>query len=157
MKLYEIDERIQNFFLNNIDEETGEVLNYEELENLKMQREEKIENIALAYKNYLSDVKALKEEKEKLAKRQKQAEKSAESCKKYLEYALQGELLQTSKVAISYRKSEVVVIEDGAELADDYLIFKSPEPNKTAIKNALKNGELIQGCSVEEKNNIQIK
>lgn len=157
MKLYEIDERIQNFFLNNIDEETGEILNYEELETLQMEREKKIEDIALAYKNYLADAKALKEEKEKLAQRQKQVEKTAENCKKYLEYALQGEMLKTPKVSITYRKSEVVVIENGANLADNYLTFKEPEPNKTAIKNALKSGEVIQGCSIEARRNIQIK
>lgn len=157
MKLYEIDNEIEQFLLNNIDEETGEILNFEKLELLQIAREDKLEGIACAYKNLIAEAEAIKSEKEKLNSRQKRTEREAENCKKYLEYALQGEVLKTPKVAVSYRKSEVVVIEENVVLPNELLAFKPAEPNKTAIKEVLKAGQKIDGCSLEIKNNIQIK
>ena len=61
MNLYEINSQIENFEFK-IDEETGEVLNMNELNELKMSKDEKIENIALWIKNLKSDEKALDDE-----------------------------------------------------------------------------------------------
>lgn len=157
MKLYQIDQAIENFLINNVDEETGEILNFEELEALQIAREDKLEAIACAYKNLIAEAEAIKSEKENLSLRQKRTEREAENCKKYLEYALQGEKLKTAKVSVSYRKSEVVILQNGIKLSNEYLTYKLPEPNKTAIKNALKTGLIIDGCSLEQKLNIQIK
>ena len=45
--LYEINEEIKN----TIDLETGEIVDFEAFEKLQMERTEKLENIALWYKN----------------------------------------------------------------------------------------------------------
>ena len=50
MKLYEIDEQI----LNCIDQETGEILDTEKLEQLQIDRNDKIENLIL----WIKDLKA---------------------------------------------------------------------------------------------------
>ena len=63
--LYEIDAGI----LSCIDVETGEVLDPEKLEALQMEREEKIESVALWYKNLCSDAEAYKAEKQAFASR----------------------------------------------------------------------------------------
>lgn len=68
-----------------------------------------------------------------------------------------GEKIKTSKVAISWRKSENVQITAGAFLPDEYLTYKEPEPNKAAIKKALKAGTSIDGATLVTTNNIQIK
>ena len=60
MKLYEIDRAIDDFFMNNIDPETGEMTNLDELEGLQMEREQKLENIGIAVKNIRADIEALK-------------------------------------------------------------------------------------------------
>ena len=65
--LYEIDEQIMQC----IDEDTGEILDMEKLNHLQMQQEQKIESLALWYKNLLSDAAALKAEKETFAAREK--------------------------------------------------------------------------------------
>ena len=44
MTIYEINDQIEQFFLQNIDEETGEILNPEKFSELELLREEKIEN-----------------------------------------------------------------------------------------------------------------
>ena len=99
----------------------------------------------------------IKEEKDNLAERQKSCENKAASWKKYLSSALDGEKFKTAKVSVSYRKSESVEIEDISLLDDDYLKFKEPEADKTKIKAALKNGVSLEGVTLVEKNNIQIK
>ena len=161
MTLYEIDMEI----LACVDPESGEIIDFEKLEELQMQREEKIEKMALWYKNLLSDADALKAEKTALAEREAAARQKAESIKKWLTEALNGSKMSTPKVAVSFRRSESVEITDEVTFVgwaqaanrDDLLTYKEPTPNKTAIKAALKTGENINGASIVEKNNIQIK
>lgn len=155
-KLYEINAQIENFDFK-IDEETGEILNYKDFENLEIERSEKIENIALWYKNLLSDAEAYKAEEKAFAERRQQAEKKAESLKNYLDFALAGEVFKTVKVDIKYRKSESVNVTDFSKLTQEYLIIADPKPNKTAIKKAIKDGKVVEGAEIVVNNNIQIK
>lgn len=162
--LYEIDQSI----LDCVDPETGEILDFERLNELQIERNEKIEKVALWYKNLVSDAAALKAEKTALAERETAAKNKAESLKKWLTNALNGSKLSTPKVAISFRKSESIEIDDEAEFVrmaqitgyDDLLTYKEPVPNKTAIKQAIKNGNSIPTLGLAhlvEKQNIQIK
>lgn len=151
--LYEIDAQIMEC----VDFETGEIIDVERLEALQMEFDSKVEGIALWIKNLVAEEKMVKEEKDNLAARQKACENKAESLKKYLASALGGEKFKTSKVSISYRKSKSVEVEDITLLDDDYLKFKEPEADKTKIKKALEEGISLEGVSLVEKNNIQIK
>ena len=54
--LYEIEEQI----LNCVDLETGEIIDEEALANLSMERDTKVENIALWIKNLLAEAKKRK-------------------------------------------------------------------------------------------------
>lgn len=152
MKLYEIDKSIEEL----IDTETGEILDFEKLDELQLAREQKIESIALAYKNACSDAAAFKAEKAVFEEKEKRAKNTAESLKNYLTYALQGGVFMSSKVSVTYRKSEAVSIAEGVELPEKYTKV-TVEPDKTAIKNAIKSGIEISGCAIEEKQNLQIK
>lgn len=159
MKLYEID----NAILECIDFETGEIVDAEKLNELQIQREEKIESVALWYKNVLADAEAIKAEKNVLAEREAKARAKAESIKKWLEFALNGEKMSTPKVEVNFRKSESVEVDEvefvkwALAEADDLLSFKDPTPNKTAIKAAIKNGRTIEGATLISKTNISIK
>ena len=138
MNVYEID----NEMLSLIDEETGEIKDYEAFEELQMQKEEKIENVALWYKNLVAESKAIREEEKSLAERRKTLEHRAESLKNFVNRTLQGNKFATSKVAISYRKSTAVEVDDefidyAMKNNNDLLTFKRPEPNKTVIKGML--------------------
>ena len=151
--LYEIDAQIMEC----VDFETGEIIDVDRLEALQMEFNSKVEGIALWIKSLVAEAKMVKEEKDNLAARQKACENKAESLKNYLASALGGEKFKTSKVSISYRKSESVEVADISLLDEDYLNFKEPEADKTKIKNALKDGILLDGVTLVEKNNIQIK
>ena len=143
MTIYEIDQAIMEC----VDLETGEIIDTEQLDKLQMEREEKLENIACWIKDLNAEAEAIKTEKQILANRQKVAENKAESLKKYLAYALDGQKFSTAKCAVSFRNTESVeVTEEGLEALmkehDELLTYKAPEPNKTAIKNAIKNDGL---------------
>lgn len=84
MKLYDIDKSISEC----VDAETGEVIDFEKLEALQMEREAKIDNIACWYKSLLSDAEGIKKEKEALAQRQKgQGERSGKDKRVSLIFA----------------------------------------------------------------------
>lgn len=153
MNLYEIDQAI----LDCVDMETGEIVDIEMLEALELARDTKIENIALWIKNLNAEAKAVKEEKDKLANRQKVAENKAENLKKYLSNYLQGVKFKTPRVSISYKKSEKVIIEDINKLDKEFLSFKEPEPSKTKIKEAIKSGQEVIGAHLENGQNLIIK
>lgn len=155
-KLYDLVREIEDFEFE-IDEETGEILNANDLDNLELEKNEKIEQLCLWIKNLKSDAAAYKAEKDSFAKKQKAAENKAESIKNYIAYILAGEKFKTDRVTVSYRKSEQVECPDMSLVDDDYLRFKEPELDKTKIKKALKDGIKVGGCMLVERQNMQIK
>jgi hypothetical protein len=153
MTLYEIENEI----LECVDMESGEIFDIEKFEALSLERDVKVENICLWIKNLKAEVEALKAEKEAFAQRQKSVENKMESLKKYITNYLAGTPFKSAKVQVSFRKSESVEIVDGAIIPDEFLRFKEPEVNKTELKKALKAGTQIDGVSIVENQNIQIK
>lgn len=157
MTLYEIDSAI----LECLDIETGEIVDFERLEQLEMARDTKVENVALWIKDLKAEAEAIKVEKQKLEKNQKSAENKAEQLKRYLEYALQGDKFKTARCNISYRKSTSVEVNLDELMKYDncnhYLRYKDPEPDKTLIKEALADGHDVPGCRLMEKTSIQIR
>ena len=158
MTIYEIDQAIMNC----VDAETGEIIDTEQLDRLQMERDAKLENVACWIKDLKAEAEALKAEKQALAERQRVAENKAESLKKWLAYALQGEKFKTPKCAISFRKSEAVEVTDEGlnnlmKEHDELLTYKAPEPNKTAIKQALNDGLNVAGVQLIQNISTIIK
>ena len=158
MKLYEID----NAILECIDMETGEVIDAEKLDALNMERDAKIENVVLWIKDLKAEAEAIKAEKLALAERQKVAENKMESLKKWVAYALGGQKFSTAKCVVSFRNTESVeVTEEGLENLmndhDELLTYKAPEPNKKAIKDAIKDGLSVAGVQLVQNVSTIIK
>ena len=155
MNIYEIEQAIMDL----VDPETGEIADFDALDALSMARDEKIENVALWIKNLVAEAKAIREEEKALAERRRAAETKADSLQRYLDRILDGNKFSTPKVAISYRKSKAVEIADEEAFikAGAYLVPQDPKIDKKAISEALKNGTVIAGAELVERNNIQIK
>ena len=158
MKLYEID----NAILECIDMETGEIIDSEKLDALNMERDAKIENVACWIKDLKAEAEAIKAEKLALAERQKIAENKVDSLKKWVAYALGGQKFSTAKCAVSFRNTESVeVTEEGLEALmkehDELLTYKAPEPNKKAIKDAIKDGLSVAGVQLVQNVSTIIK
>ena len=153
MNLFQIDEEIMKC----VDMETGEIIDSAKLDELQMDRDIKIENIACWIKNLTADAEALKEQKQAFADRQKAAENKAESLKHYLSSYLDGQKFSTDKVAISFRKTSSVNVTDLTQIPEQYLKFADPTPDKTAIKKAINDGVVIVGAEIVEGQSISIK
>ena len=162
MNLYEIDKSIQEAFEAAVDPETGEILDeemVEKFEGLSIDREAKIENICLFIKNLKADAEALKAEKDAFAKRQKAAERKAESLSNYLKGYLDRKKwkAEDGRAVVSWRKSESVSVTDISQIPLTYLTMADPAPNKTEIKAALKRGEEVPGAELVTNQNMIIK
>lgn len=153
MNLYEIDARIMACF----DDETGEIFDGDAFEKFNIERDKKIENACLYIKNLKAQIAALKEEKEAFAKRQKTAENKMESIKRYIAGYLDGTPFESTKVKVSFRKSESLEISEGAKVPEEFMRYKEPEVNKTELKKAVLSGLKVEGVEIVTNNNIQIK
>lgn len=151
--LYEINMAI----LSCVDPETGEIID-DRIGELQMEREQKLENIALWIKNLQADAKAFKAEKEAFEMRQKSAEKKIASLSRYLTENLNGEKFSTTKCAVSFRRSESLEVFDESIVPKKYLTKKVTfAPDKDTIKALLKSGKKVGGCRLVQKQNPQIK
>jgi len=153
MNLFEINNELMQCF----DAETGEILNPESLEALNMERERKIENIALWIKDLTAEAAALKAEKQAFEERQKAAEKKAENLKKYLLSALGGENFKTVKAAVTFRKSQKVEVPDVYKLDENFVKYSEPTADKNAIKKAIQAGQTVEGATLVESLSISVK
>ena len=154
--LFELNKAIEDFELEV--NEDGEVLNIDELDELKLAREDKIEGIGLWVKNLEAEKAAVKAEKQNMADREKRLEKKIESLKGYLSMALNGQKFSTPKVTMGFRKSVSVNIPDEMAIPEEYCNFTVVrKPDKTMIKNALSAGKDIFGAELVERQNLQIR
>ncbi len=163
MKLYEIDEVIENSIL--FDEETGELLNTltgelltpEEFDELEQERNKKIEGLIFKMRNLEADAKAFYDEKQRFAEKEKSAKTQVENIKKFLKSYLNGEKFSGKYFNVSYRKSVSVQITDQAKVPEEYLRYKEPEPDKSKIKEAIRSGNYVNGAQLVESQNMIIK
>ena len=144
-----------------VDEETGEIKNFDAVESLNAQFEEKAESVACYIKNLAAFADDLKAEEDTLSARRKSAERRIDSMKKYLTSCLESvgkDKVETVRARISFRKSVQVQIDDEAALPANYVTTTvTTKPDKTAIKKAIQAGEDVTGASLVENRNIQIK
>ena len=151
--LFEINQEI----LDCIDLETGEIIAPEKLETLQMDRCDKLRNIAFVALNAAADVKAYEEQEKKFAARKKAAKATVEWAKETLARELDGKKMKEAEFSISYRKSEAVEVADEAAVPNEFRIPQPDKIDRAALKAALKNGAVIAGAQIVERQNIQIR
>ena len=163
MTLYEIDAAI----LACVDQETGEVIDPEALDALQMEREKKLEGVALWVKDLKAEAEAISNEVKALTARKKAAENRAERLKAWLAQALEGGTFKTSRVRISYthntrlnvidEQSVVNYIQTKCAEPEQFLKFALPEIRKDAVKAAIKEGAEFPGACLEATESVVIK
>ena len=160
VNIYEIDQRL----LELVDPETGELLDEEAFASLQMERDAKIENLILWYKNTTAEAAAVKAEADALAKRAAALKARAERLKSRVDYLLQGEKFQTARCTASYRASTSVELLDESALAawavetnhEGCIVPRPPAVDKMAVKALLKSGEDVPGAQLVKKNNLVV-
>lgn len=152
MSLYEIDQAI----LSLVDEETGDIADWDAFDALQMARETKLENVACWYKNLTAEAEAIRKEEINLAERRRSLERKSERLKSYLSETLGGEKFQTAKCAVSFRKTTKVEISDACKTAEwlennghpDLVAYSAPTVSKTELAKLLKTGEIVPGAEL---------
>ena len=153
MNLFEIDQKITDC----VDLETGEIIDMEMLQELQMEREQKIRNVILWIKNLRADAEALKAQKDAFAARQKATENKIDSLKQYLSATIAGENIKAVEYTISWRKTVGTDIVDAAAIPDEFLIKQEPKVDRASILAALKHGAIIPGVQLKESIAMTLK
>lgn len=160
MKLYEISDAIRAALDHiDVDPETGEILNADNLHAVEAEASDKIEATALYLRELDAEAKAAKDEADRMIARVKSMQKRSDYLKAMLLDALHATgKVKTARVTVSIRQSQVVEIAEGANLPEAYTTVKTTvSPNKVAIKQALLDGVEVPGCHLEARESVSIR
>lgn len=129
------------------------------LEMINVSIEEKLENTGKFIKNTESDITGIKAEIDRLTAMKKTKENFVERLKNNVEFALKEKGLETLTVGTfkaGYRKSESVEIINLDLIPADFTKVEI-KADKTAIKKAIKAGEVVEGAEIKVNQNFYIK
>lgn len=164
--LYNLSEDMQKLkceLIDTADDETGEV-NQDVLQQLQLTKLE-LDNKAIGYAYVLKSIddeeEAYKREIERLTLRKKQLTNAKTRLKNALIDAMTKNEITEIKgqlLTLKLRKSESVEITDYDKLNHKYKRTKVLiEPDKIAIKEAIKAGTVVEGAELKTNQNLQIK
>lgn len=159
MKLYEIAAQYNALLEMADDESIPPELIADTLEDIQGAFEEKADNIACVIKSVRAAAEAIRKEANELNLRLKRKEKIAESLTEYLKAQLEAvgkTKVETARNMISVAKKPASVeIENPEDFIlwaekhhEEYVRYKSPEINKTAVRDALKAGSELPGAKL---------
>ena len=154
--LYELTGQFLDIYNLELDEETK----LDTLDSIDWQTdyENKVENYVKVIKNTEADIEARKNEIKRLTELNRADERKNERMKENLKesMALTGhERVDTTLFKVSFRKSEVVEVDD-LLLPEAYKVA-TYKPDKKRLKEDLKNGLEIIGASLVERKNLSIR
>ena len=134
------------------------------MEAIEGELEIKAENYAKVMKNLEGDVAAIKAEIDRLTSKKKTIENNIKNMKATLQSVMEvtGKTkFKTDLFSFGIQKnapSVVIDVEDVRDIPEDYLKFKEPEVDKTAIKAAINDGVDLTGIAhLETKYSLRIR
>ena len=131
------------------------------LESIGGEIEDKAENYAKVIANATAEADGLAKEIERLARRKKAIETNARRVKDTLQNAMvvTGKTkFKTSLFSFGIQKNPASLeIAEGTTIPERYLIPQEPKVDKAAIKAALKDGEVIDGCALVQGESLRIR
>lgn len=165
MKLYELTRQKQDLLnaITDMDHEDLELSDAvgDTLDALNEAIEAKAEDVASFIFSLQADSAALKQEEQRLSERRRLNDAKIERMKTYLHDMLEDAQLDRVKglkYTIGFRKSQAVNVLDLDTLPEALKRTKTiVEPNKTAIKEVLKQGLDVPGAVLVDNRNLSIR
>jgi len=164
MNLYELTDNIATLSRGMetwAEEHEGDVTEFPGLallEALDGEKEQKILGLGAWYKNLEAEAEAIRAEEVKLAARRKALTARSERVKSWMASFLDpGQKLADGRCALSWRRSEQVLVTCLPDLLPIEYQRITVEARKTELKNALKSGKTVEGVELVPNMNLQIK
>jgi hypothetical protein len=165
MKLYEIADQLQTLeaimdtdFAETEDEKSAML---EAVEQAQLAFADKLEAVAKVRANLMREAEAIKAEEERLAKRRKANERRADWLKDYVEYSMQvagQQKVKTELFSFNIQNNPPsVYVANEALVPGDYLLPQPAKVDKRRILEALKAGEEVPGCAIEQTHGVRIR
>lgn len=162
MNIYQIQNEFQLIIAEVINNE-GEIT--PELETALTINKEQLQSKAVDYsyviKQLDSDCEQIDAELKRLQQLKKVRTNLAERLKNTISDAMnlyEVEKIETPLIKLSFRNSESVEITNESQLDPCFIVTKTiTTPDKKAIKDAIKNGEVVTGATISYNKNLQIK
>lgn len=177
--LFEIQDSMMTLLEYNVDPDTGEIIEDEEqfnnlYDSIELDLHTKLDNTNCLQKMLDGEIDIINKEIKRLTAEKKSRENKREWLKRRVDTFVKRQFtdengnideesmhkykLDLPHSKISYRKSDNIEITNFDMLPSKYIKKKVEEnPDKTAIKEAIKNGKEISGAKLVTNYNIQIK
>lgn len=177
--LFEIQDSMMNLLEYGVDDETGEIVETEEefielYNSIQVDLNTKLDNTNCLQKMIDGEIDVIDKEIKRLTAEKKARERKKEWLRNRVDYFVKRQFtddkgnidvegihkykLELPHSKISYRKSDSVEVIDLNKIPEEYIKTKiEKNPDKVAIKNAIKDGKKIDGATVVTNYNIQIK
>lgn len=165
ISLYDIADNLRNILIYGLEEAEEGTTDSEELENiideLLLTFNEKIDGVSAFIKEQKLLAVGIGEQIKALKARKDAAERKIERLENYVGdcLALAGKTrYESPTVKLSFRKSVAVEIDDEELIPADFKVEKTTVTvDKNALKEALKDGEIVDGAHLVERAHLQIK
>lgn len=160
MNLYELTS--EQLYINSLLEENGGELTEELVELMEINESnfnDKIESYCKAVRIMESNLIGVKAEIDRLSKMKKTYENSIDRMKETMKNSfvvLGKDKVTLGNFKVSLRNSKAINILDEDKLPESVFVMKK-EVSKTAIKDLLEQGEIVEGVALVENKSIQIK
>lgn len=157
LKLYELTDNYQKL-LEMADEADAQAFE-DTLEALQDEINHKAENLAKVIRTYEAEAKALEEEKKRLESRISARKNKVQRLKDYLKDNLEKSGMQKAKgktFTVWVQDSEKVHVSDESAIPEQYFVMKR-QLSKTAIKEAIENGQQVAGAEIVKNKSIRIR
>lgn len=166
--LYNLTTEYQNVLYYALENDEIDNETFEHIQKLDEAIEQKIENIIYVIKELDNNISIINKEIERLTKRANRYYKNLKSLKTYVVSTMEissKNKIETPTMSIGIRKSEATEVDkEFMEEAREKNLYKLVrivperiEPDKTAIKEYIKQGNKLEHAKIVEKKNLSIK
>lgn len=160
MNLYEMTEEIRNLYetLAEADAEDIDQIVSDAIEGIEADK--KVEGYCQVIKQLKADAEMLKAEKARIDRKKATAENAIERMRKALTDFMEAshqDKVKAGTFSVSMRETASVNILNELDLPERFLIPQMPKADKKAIKEALDNGETVDGAELTFTKGVTIR